>query len=638
MQANGNLVLDQVFGNGSLLTLWTSGTAGLAVAEALMQSDGNLVIYGANHPDGSINPLWATGTYGNPGAMLAVQDDGELVISPGGGGNPLWAYGALPPGLLTLFPGDSITSPSGQYQLTFQTDGDLVLDQILDDGSTQALWDTGTAGQGALEAVMQSDGNFVIYGADNPNRSYDPLWVSNTAGNPGAIVEVQDDGTFDIASADGDIPILVFSGLPPGNQTLLPGDSITSPDGQYELTFATDGDLVLDQLLGNGSSLPLWDSGTAGQVALEAVLQADGNLVLFGPENAAGSWSVLWASNTSGNPGATLAVQDDGSLVISPVGGGNPIWATSAIPPGNLTLLEGDSITSPNGQYELTLQTDGNLVLDQLRSDGSTQTLWSSGTAGTPAIEAVMQTDGNLVIFGADNPNGSYDVLWAANTSGNPGATLAVQDDGSLAIYPAGGGSPIWATLAIPTGSVTLFVGDSITSPSGQYQLTLETDGNLILDQLLGNRPTRVLWASGTTGMPALEAVMQPDGNFVLYAADNPDGSYDALWASNTSGHPGATLAVQNTGSLVISPAGKTSALWATKPLPMGPLTLFAGGAITSPNGQYALTLQPDGNLVLDQLLGNGFHPGSLGLGHRGSVRTRRRDADRRQPGDPWRG
>ena len=503
-----------------------------------MQIDGNLVIHGADKPNGSYQVLWASNTSGHPGATLAVQNNGSLVIVPAGGGNPLWSPLAIPTGSVTLYEGDSITSPNGQYQLTLGTAGNLVLQQLRGNGSTATLWASGTAGMAALEAVMQTDGNFVIYGADKPNGSYKVLWASNTPGHPGATLALQNDGSLVISPAGGGAPLWTIAAIPVGTPTLFPGDSITSPSGQYALTLRTDGNLVLDQLLGNGSTRVLWASGTAGQPAVEAVMQTDGNLVIYGADKANGSLKALWASNTPGHPGATLAVQDTGSLVISPAAGGTAFWATKVLPTGTPTLFPGDSITSPNGQYALTLQPDGNLVLDQLLGNGSTLLLWASNTAGSSAVEALMQTDGNLVIYGTDKPNGSYQVLWASNTSGHAGATLAVQNDGTLAITRAGGGTPIWAPWTPPSSSLTLFAGDSIKSPNGQYVLTLQPDGDLVLDQFLGNGSTVTLWDSGTAGEAAVKAVMQDDGNLVIYGPTNPDGSYKALWASNTSGHP----------------------------------------------------------------------------------------------------
>ena len=101
----------------------------------------------------------------------------------------------------------------------------------------------------------------------------------------------------------------------------------------------------------------------------------------------------------------------------------------------NHELTSGQSLTSCNGDYTLTMQGDGNLVLYQ----GSTA-LWASNTAGTAADEAIMQGDGNFVVYtSAGTP------LWASGTAGNPGADLVVQNDGNVVVYSAAGAA-LWAT------------------------------------------------------------------------------------------------------------------------------------------------------------------------------------------------
>jgi len=46
------------------------------------------------------------------------------------------------------------------------------------------------AGHGQ-SAIMQADGNFVLYDLTNQ-----PVWATNTAGNPGAHMAIQDDGNM----------------------------------------------------------------------------------------------------------------------------------------------------------------------------------------------------------------------------------------------------------------------------------------------------------------------------------------------------------------------------------------------------------------------------------------------------------
>lgn len=57
-------------------------------------------------------------------------------------------------------------------------------------------------------------------------------------------------------------------------------------------------------------------------------------------------------------------------------------------------LIKGESLTSKNGAYSLTLQDDGNLVLSAQDAP-----IWSSGTNGQDVVRAEVQTDGNFVVY-----------------------------------------------------------------------------------------------------------------------------------------------------------------------------------------------------------------------------------------------
>jgi hypothetical protein len=265
-----------------------------------------------------------------------------------------------------------------------------------------------------------------------------PLWATNTVG------------------ADADL-------------YLTPGQSVFSPNGQFQFTLQTDGNLVEYGPYGDA----LFGSGTNGQPVIEAILQTDGNLVLYGPANSDGSADALWASGTAGYMGDTLHVQDDGNVVIYQ--GSTPLWATNTVgADANLYLIPGQSVYSPNGEFRLALEAGGNLV--EYDPDGDQ--IWTSGTAGQPVIEAILQTDGNLVLYGPANDDGSAHPLWASGTAGYMGDTLHVQDDGNVVIYQ--GSTPLWATNT--AGADTTFFltpGQSVFSPDGQYQLTLLTNGDL---------------------------------------------------------------------------------------------------------------------------------------------------------------
>ena len=98
------------------------------------------------------------------------------------------------------------------------------------------------------------------------------------------------------------------------------------------------------------------------------------------------------------------------------------------------TLWAGQSIWSGNGQYNLAMGSDGNLVLY-----GPSSALWSSRTSGGGGgARLVQQGDGNLVVYNASNRP-----LWNTGTM-VPGTSLAMQNDANVVEY--GGPGALWAT------------------------------------------------------------------------------------------------------------------------------------------------------------------------------------------------
>ena len=96
-------------------------------------------------------------------------------------------------------------------------------------------------------------------------------------------------------------------------------------------------------------------------------------------------------------------------------------------------LVRGESLTSNNGAYTLTLQDDGNLVL---AAHG--EALWATGTNGQDVVRAEVQPDGNFVVYTADKP------VWHSDTQGKKDVKLVLQDDRNLVLYAADG--PAWST------------------------------------------------------------------------------------------------------------------------------------------------------------------------------------------------
>ena len=96
-------------------------------------------------------------------------------------------------------------------------------------------------------------------------------------------------------------------------------------------------------------------------------------------------------------------------------------------------LVKGESLTSSNGAYTLTLQDDGNLVLA-----ARGHAIWASGTNGEDVVRAEVQSDGNFVLYTADKP------VWHTDTKGKKNVRLVLQDDRNLVLYGADG--PAWST------------------------------------------------------------------------------------------------------------------------------------------------------------------------------------------------
>jgi len=181
----------------------------------------------------------------------------------------------------------------------------------------------------------------------------------------------------------------------------------------------------------------VWDTGTYGTgTDNTAVMQSDGNFVIY---TAAGK--AVWAAGTYGTGESNhLYLTGDGNIVIGTVSGSN-VWQ-SGTGSGESTLFTGEvlhageSITSGNGAYSLTMQTDGNLVL--YASSG--KAMWdSSSSYGSGSQDTlVMQPDGNLVIYTAAGK-----AVWDAGTYGTGATAMTVAGAGVVSVSTVLG-QPVW--------------------------------------------------------------------------------------------------------------------------------------------------------------------------------------------------
>jgi hypothetical protein len=253
---------------------------------------------------------------------------------------------------------------------------------------------------------------------------------------------------------------------------------------------------------------------------------------------------------TSGSDGSCFPAYlcAAGTGYDGPTGLGTPDGITAFTPASSVksggselkagqVLQAGQDLVSPNGQYTLTMQTSGNVVVS-----GNNCVIWSSGTSGTGNY-LTMQTDGNLVIYSSAGK-----ALWSSGTKGTVSANyLSLQNDGNTIVYTSTG-KIAWAAGRanadrLCTGGV-LHAGQALYSPSERYELTMQTDGNLVAYD-----NGKAIWASGTWGSGGADYLtMQTDGNLVVYTS-----SKLAIWTSGTQGTGSADyLVMQDDGNVAV--------------------------------------------------------------------------------------
>jgi hypothetical protein len=221
-----------------------------------------------------------------------------------------------------------ITSQNGRFHAIMQGDGNFVVYE-----GTRAVWASNTTN--GLYITPQSDHNLVIY--DRENRA---VFMTNTQnrGSNRAHLIMQNDAN--LVLYDGSAPIWSSLG------------GVVKQEIKQEIIHHHHRD-TLDQ----GGVLKANEELRSQDGRYRAVMQADGNFVVYGGR-------ALWASNTMGHGGHYVILQDDHNLV----------------------------------------------VYDHHRG-----AKWASGTNGRghQHVRLVMQNDGNLVLY--DTHNRAH---WASNTNG----------------------------------------------------------------------------------------------------------------------------------------------------------------------------------------------------------------------------
>lgn len=597
-QSDGNLVVQRDDG----VVTWTTNTPGQPAWRVVMEAaEADLVVCSA---PGRV--IWRASSVRRllrpscEGCTLRIEGEGQLAIrSPAG--EIVWCSddslvprvkepAPLPPALslgASLVPGVTmertqwLQSPNGRFKFMVKADERTVA-VVNDRGEDEwSVWHQSPA----WRVTLASDGDLAITSED---ESF--LWRSaahggrtTTASAPAATL--RDDGLLVVLTSDQtllwatDLRMLSPTDAVGTIGELRPGQSLVSPNGAHRLLFQWDGDLVLRS---NGAVA--WRSGTAGTAATRVVVGQDGVLLIVAASDA-----VLWRSTDhrgkTGEFGAfwLLRLTDAGWLYVD--ANDKCLWSTDpeVLPvPGERgaalrageRLAPGQWIRSNDGRDRLEYREDGDLALVRNEADGTTRTLWSTGTAGRPAWRVLLGHDGVLDVAAEPIVTAWSSTMHGGQRSASFDGCALTLEDGQLVIRAADG-KVSWSTnLRLITRPVRnrgarlsspgrLAVDERLVSQNGLFSLGFTSDCALALSDASG----AVSWRVETRGdLPF--ATLGTDGELCVCSADDV-----VAWTSRDHGgtmvqNGSPALILRDDGALVIGFEGNPlgSYLWSNLP------------------------------------------------------------------------
>jgi hypothetical protein len=234
-------------------------------------------------------------------------------------------------------------SPSGLYVATFGTDGNLTVTTT----SGYLVWSAGVAGKGGTKLTFTASGDLSI--EDGAGTT---VWSTGTGGRGATDLSLGDDGILLL----GDRMVPIWSSLagsvgaqPPDvllyGEQLLPGQSLRSTSGGYELTMRTDGNLAITNALGTVT----WSTQTQGHPGSKLIYQRNGNLAVLMPDG----WST-WQSGPFTSLDNMVVLGQDG--VLRDEGPDDVLWTSasgvvSSAMQSPLAVVFGDSLTVQASSY-----------------------------------------------------------------------------------------------------------------------------------------------------------------------------------------------------------------------------------------------------------------------------------------------
>lgn len=244
------------------------------------------------------------------------------------------------------------------------------------------------------------------------------------------------------------------------------GARMSSANGKYVLIVQSDGNAVVYRVDCIGDpACSTFDTGTRKRTITPIFRhQGDGNLVLYDGS----SMKALWTAGAKRYAEYRLSVSDAGDLTQQQITyrarwsykTGRPKRPANlncsprersicetlnsahshirSVPGAEKQLVTGERLTSPDGNFTLVVQGDGNAVVYLSACVGDPScSVFPTGTSGkTSAPVLRMQSDGNLVLYDASDPTHLKDIF-NIGVTGNGEYLLVLQNDGNLVVYQA---------------------------------------------------------------------------------------------------------------------------------------------------------------------------------------------------------
>lgn len=368
--------------------------------------------------------------------------------------------------------GQSLWSANGTYRAVMQGDGNFVVY-----GPAGAVWSSGTRFGSGGSVGLQSDGNLVVRTAGGS-----AAWSTGTNPSHADILVMQDDGNLVLYAATRRAlwssqrgPTGLRGDRLAAGQVLSAGQGIWSAAGGFWAVMQDDGNFVV-----YGPAGATWSSRTRFGPGGRLVMQADGNLGVYAPSGVA-----VWSSGTRFGGVGTVVVTANGTLAVySPVG--QVVWNSvdGVVAPYFPTRLAhvGDARQLLVMTGDATGSSFGTLRAYQQGSDG----VWRLALSAMPARSgyAGWVWGASRVENSGTSPIGTYRLTTAFGLTANPGTSLSylhVDQDDYMAGDPRDPRTyDVWQTSASSTRTwrASTATSERFGAYPVQYQYGLIIDYN----------------------------------------------------------------------------------------------------------------------------------------------------------------